>query len=104
MCGKNPRGQSTGRQRAPKAKATNSETKTTVQATAVMVPNTLELPPGTTMAFQPSPSPAAYQAQQGLHDGVFRRPLLAPSHTHPGATAAEEAFKAQLDVSFTIFN
>jgi hypothetical protein len=51
------------------------------------------------MAFQPSPSQPLYQVQHGLHDGVFRRPLLAPSHTHPGASAAEEAFKAQLDVS-----
>lgn len=63
-----------------------------VQATAVVMASPLDLP--RTLTYQHVTTTA-----QPLQDGVFRRPLLAPSQfkTIPGATSAEEAFKAQLD-------
>jgi hypothetical protein len=39
-----------------------------------------------------------------VHDGVFRRPLLAPSQFKPlSKPGTADAFKAQLDVSVNIF-
>ncbi|KAF4529250.1 hypothetical protein B566_EDAN017708 [Ephemera danica] len=63
-----------------------------VQATTVVMASPLDLP--RTVTYQHVTTTA-----QPLQDGVFRRPLLAPSQfkTIPGATSAEEAFKAQLD-------
>jgi hypothetical protein len=62
---------------------------TMLQATAVVIPNAF--PQGTTLTIQPQAVPA--------QDNMFRRPLIAPSQAkHYQGTAAEEAFKTQLEV------
>jgi hypothetical protein len=44
--------------------------------------------------------PAVSVSVTAMHDGVFRRPLLAPSHFKPlSKVGTADAFKAQLDVS-----
>jgi hypothetical protein len=44
--------------------------------------------------------PAVNVSVATMHDGVFRRPLLAPSHFKPlSKVGTADAFKAQLDVS-----
>jgi hypothetical protein len=67
------------------------QNRTMLQATAVVIPNAF--PQGTTtLTIQPKAVPA--------QDNMFRRPLIAPSQAklYQG-TAAEEAFKAQLEVN-----
>jgi hypothetical protein len=49
--------------------------------------------------------PAVSVSVTAMHDGVFRRPLLAPSHFKPlSKPGTADAFKAQLDVSTETFS